>query len=214
HYDELTSRSNDIPVSILVLASLTELMPHTEGNDVWDWSDGWQLNLNLNVSLTFTDDGTSYEVNVTYLKSGFKIEIENNRYSVSLLKQNDNELNIILDGKKISGKVIKKGEDFTVFSDGMVSYLHHFIPGADIELDSQDSGVIITPMPGKLSKLYVKNGERVEQGQSLVILEAMKMEHTIKAPLSGIVEFKSLIQDMQISDGQTLMTINSGDTDD
>lgn len=213
HYDELTSRENAAPVPILVLASLMELMPHTEGDDVWDWSDGWQLNINLTVKLTFTQGGTSYDVEVTYLKNGFEIEIENERYRVRLLKQEANELNIILGGKKITGKVIKKDEDFTVFSEGMVSYLHHYIPGADREMDGSQDGMVMTPMPGKLSQIFVENGEQVEQGQSLLILEAMKMEHTIKAPKSGIVEYKSLKKDMQISDGQTLLFINNGEND-
>ncbi|MCL4164651.1 UNVERIFIED_CONTAM: hypothetical protein GTU68_060669 [Idotea baltica] len=62
-------------------------------------------------------------------------------------------------------------------------------------------------MPGKVSQLYVENGDKVEQGQALLVLEAMKMEHTIKAPLSGIVELGSLTAAMQISDGMVLLNI-------
>ena len=186
-------------------------MPHTEGDDVWDWSDGWQLNLNLSVKLTFIENSQSHDVDVTYLKDGFSINVLDQSYHVKLLKQQGNNLGILLDGKKISGKVIKKHEDFTVFSDGMVSYLHHFIPGADKELENSENGTVLTPMPGKLSKLFVKNGEKVEQGQALLILEAMKMEHTIKAPCAGTVRFTSLVAEMQISDGQTLLVIDDGD---
>ncbi|MBT6033464.1 MAG: acetyl-CoA carboxylase biotin carboxylase subunit, partial [Kordiimonadaceae bacterium] len=50
--DDLLPKKNNVPVPVLALAALSELMPHRDGNDVWDWSDGWLLNLNLDVILT------------------------------------------------------------------------------------------------------------------------------------------------------------------
>ena len=205
--DELTDRLRQVSVPVLVLASLCELMPHTEGYDVWDWSDGWQLNMNLSMNLTFTENGHKHDIKVTYLKEGFKIEVRDQSYHVTLLKQKGDDFSILIDGKKVSGKVIRKHEDFAVFCDGKVSYLHHFIPGADNDNVGSKSGRVITPMPGKISKLFVESGENVEEGQALLMLEAMKMEHTIKAPCSGVVELLSLEQDMQVSDGQLLLNI-------
>lgn len=214
HSDDLAERLKAVSAPILVLASLSELTPHTEGADIWDWSDGWQLNLNLNVNLTFIAYGTVNDVGVTYLKDGFEITVHDQKYHVKLLKKQDDDLNILIDGKKVAGKVIKQDQDFTVFYDGKVSYLHHFIPGADKSSDDNQSGTVITPMPGKISQLYVENGEEVEQGQALLVLEAMKMEHTIKAPLSGVVELASLTSEMQVSDGMVLLKIRVEDDDE
>ena len=111
-------------------------------------------------------------------------------YKVKLLKQDGNDFTISLNGEKITGKIIRKHEDFTVFYNGSVSYLHHYIPGADREDDQIGDGVIVTPMPGKVSRVFVENGDVVEEGQPLLVLEAMKMEHTIRAPADGsVVEF-------------------------
>lgn len=52
---------------------------------------------------------------------------------------------------------------------------------------SQDANVLLSRMPGTVLRLLVAPGSRVSQGQALVILEAMKMEHEIEAPADGIV---------------------------
>ncbi len=207
YIDELTSREEQSFVPVLALASLTELMPHTDGNDIWDWSDGWQLNHNLKVKQTFVENGSSYDLDVTYLRDGFSIELDGSSYEVKLLKQSQDEIHILLDDKKVSGRVIKMQHDFTIFCDGMVSYLHHFIPGADERDSGKIDGNVVTPMPGKLSKLLVDNGASVSQGQSLLVLEAMKMEHTIKAPADGVVAFAGISEGAQIADGQLLLRI-------
>jgi len=49
-------------------------------------------------------------------------------------------------------------------------------------------GNLLAPMPGKILKLLVTEGQSVSQGDSLLIMEAMKMEHTIKAPFAGVVK--------------------------
>ncbi len=50
------------------------------------------------------------------------------------------------------------------------------------------SAVLRSPMPGKISRLMVKEGELIEAGQGVLILEAMKMENEIKSPAAGIVK--------------------------
>ena len=50
-----------------------------------------------------------------------------------------------------------------------------------------DEGLAVSPMPGKILKILVSKGNRVKKGQPLIILEAMKMEHTIKSPLAATV---------------------------
>lgn len=211
HINTLTRRTDQSFVPVLALASLSELMPHTDGNDVWDWSDGWQLNHNLRVKQTFTENGISFNIWVTYLRDGFSIEVDGQEYQIKLLKQQKDDIHILLDGKKVSGKVVKQKNDFTIFCEGMVSYLHHFIPGADQEDIGDTDGKVITPMPGKLSKILVSDGAVVDKNQPLMVLEAMKMEHTIKAPKPGVVAFNKLNEGAQISDGQMLLTIGEID---
>ncbi|KAL7753477.1 hypothetical protein RI367_001252 [Sorochytrium milnesiophthora] len=53
---------------------------------------------------------------------------------------------------------------------------------------SETTGSVRTPMPCKISQVLVKPGDKVEKGAPLIVLEAMKMEHMIRAPFDGVVE--------------------------
>ncbi len=64
-------------------------------------------------------------------------------------------------------------------------------------------------MPGKVTALSVKAGEAVTKGQSLVTLEAMKMEHALTAPFDGTVEALSVALGDQVSEGTTLIKLTA-----
>jgi len=69
------------------------------------------------------------------------------------------------------------------------------------------SGRIVSPMPGRIVAVKVKTGERVVKGQALLILEAMKMEHTLTAPFDGEVASLSAGQGDQTAEGAVLAVI-------
>ncbi len=61
-------------------------------------------------------------------------------------------------------------------------------------------------------QVLAKDGDSVEEGDSLVVLEAMKMEHTVRAPCKGIVTGLAAIEGAQVSDGVTLAYIEAGES--
>jgi acetyl-CoA/propionyl-CoA carboxylase biotin carboxyl carrier protein len=64
--------------------------------------------------------------------------------------------------------------------------------------ESEDAGVVVAPMQGTIVKLHHKAGESVQEGQPLVVLEAMKMENEIAAPIGGE------IVDLRVQTGDTV----------
>ena len=68
-------------------------------------------------------------------------------------------------------------------------------------------GGLIAPMPGKVIDLKVKVGSKIKKGDTLVILEAMKMEHTVKAAEDGIVDELFIADNDQVENGALLMVI-------
>jgi 3-methylcrotonyl-CoA carboxylase alpha subunit len=72
-------------------------------------------------------------------------------------------------------------------------------------------GAIVSPMPGKIIALDVKQGEAVTRGQKLVTLEAMKMEHSLVAPFDGIVAELNASEGAQVSEGALLARIEKGE---
>ncbi|HIE59680.1 MAG TPA: biotin/lipoyl-binding protein, partial [Hydrogenothermaceae bacterium] len=53
---------------------------------------------------------------------------------------------------------------------------------------ASEPGDVVAPMPGKVAKILVEEGQEVKQGQTVAMVEAMKMENEIHAPISGVVE--------------------------
>ncbi|HEV2817877.1 MAG TPA: acetyl/propionyl/methylcrotonyl-CoA carboxylase subunit alpha [Allosphingosinicella sp.] len=72
-------------------------------------------------------------------------------------------------------------------------------------------GAIVSPMPGKVIAVEVRQGEAVTKGQKLVTLEAMKMEHSLVAPFDGIVAELNASEGAQVSEGTLLARIEKGE---
>ncbi len=72
-------------------------------------------------------------------------------------------------------------------------------------------GIIASPMPGRIVSVNVTNGDDVVEGQTLIKLEAMKMEHALTAPFDGTVSALSVTEDDQVTEGLVLMIVASGE---
>lgn len=70
-----------------------------------------------------------------------------------------------------------------------------------------DHGQMVAPMPGKILKILVKEGAEVIAGTPILVMEAMKMEHTIKASKNGVVTKIHFEENSQVSAGVELVTL-------
>jgi propionyl-CoA carboxylase alpha chain len=75
-------------------------------------------------------------------------------------------------------------------------------PGADVV-----SGGLVAPMPGKVIDVRVRVGDAVRAGDTLVVLEAMKMEHPIRAAEDGVVVELRAVQGEQVENGALLLLV-------
>ena len=90
------------------------------------------------------------------------------------------------------------------YGDVMVRVMPRFVmPGLEIQ-----AGGLVAPMPGKVIDLKVKKGSKVKAGDTLIILEAMKMEHSIKASENGIVSDLLVSTNDQVENGALLMVVD------
>ena len=68
-------------------------------------------------------------------------------------------------------------------------------------------GAIVSPMPGRVTAVDVKKGQKVTKGQRLLTLEAMKMEHGLVAPFDGVVAELGAAAGAQVGEGAVLALI-------
>ena len=74
-----------------------------------------------------------------------------------------------------------------------------------------ESGSLIAPMPGSVSRVAAAPGDRVAAGQLVLILEAMKMEHQITAPAAGVLAELRVGQGSQVNSGDVLAIVTAED---
>ena len=90
-------------------------------------------------------------------------------------------------GARQAATIVAQGEHLTMFRGGRrLSFARHD-PGA-VSGGLEMAGGLTAPMPGRIVSVLVEPGETVREGQAVLVLEAMKMEHTLTAPADGTVE--------------------------
>ena len=96
------------------------------------------------------------------------------------------ELTLTIDGGGRRAVVVRQGDRVLVAVDGRA---HAFGLGEAPRRASAAAGasVVVAPMPGKVVRVLVSAGDRVEAGEALVVLEAMKMETMLRAEIAGTV---------------------------
>lgn len=70
-------------------------------------------------------------------------------------------------------------------------------------------GAIVAPMPGTILQVAVSSGDSVVKGQTLLVLEAMKMENEIKAPADGVIKEVNVTQGVSVNAGEVLIVLSS-----
>ncbi|HET7431735.1 MAG TPA: acetyl-CoA carboxylase biotin carboxyl carrier protein subunit, partial [Nocardioides sp.] len=80
--------------------------------------------------------------------------------------------------------------------------------------DAVASGSLLAPMPGTVVSVAVEKGGVVEAGRTVLVLEAMKMQHTVTAPAAGTVTELSVRPGDQVAAGEVLAVVSTGPADD
>jgi 3-methylcrotonyl-CoA carboxylase alpha subunit len=178
---------------------------HPEPSSPWHLRDGWRVNADATRSLIFRLGEEQKSVGIENLGKAVRIVVDGMASSVSGSINPRGLLRAEFDGLRTTATVVVAGERRHVFGQGRawqfaaVDPLHHSGEGGGAE------GGLLAPMPGKVIALIAAEGARVEKGAPLLILEAMKMEHTITAPSAGTVKgFFYAIGD-QVGDGAELV---------
>jgi 3-methylcrotonyl-CoA carboxylase alpha subunit len=218
HHGLLFRTTDDDRVQDLPLASLFLLLrmeqvskdntASTDPSSPWNSSGAWRLNQPAVHTGAIVLNGTSYEVPV--VESGspgqrrFRIKV-GEKSVMAAGELNGNELYADIDGYRQRVVVVPHDGVYTLFSQrGAMQFA---LAQADLGVAEGDStaGVFTAPMHGVIVKLLVEPGGEVLKDQPLLIMEAMKMEHTICAPCKGTVREFYFQPGEQVSGGEALL---------
>jgi 3-methylcrotonyl-CoA carboxylase alpha subunit len=162
-----------------------------KSNDRWSpWSrgDGWRLNGKGHGEIRLRADGTQHRIAVTYEPGGYLFELPQGRRFVRAERLANGDIRVDIEGRQATGTVARIGTAITVFTAEGTAQFDLLDPlMASAEVDAAP-GHLAAPMPGKVIQVSVKPGDAVKRGATLMVLEAMKMEHSIAAPMDGKIE--------------------------
>ena len=182
-------------------AARTSADPHSP----WNIVDGWRLNLGSHHELVFAEGERSHRVEIQFTNSGLKFSRDGR--VLSLAGQEDNgKLQVTLGEATFRVRAVRDGADWHLFRNGMHRVLRLQSAQTAPEPDAI-IGSLAAPMPGKVLQVLVRPGDTVAKGAPLVILEAMKMEHTIAAPHDGRVAEIHFKAGEQVNEGVELLRL-------
>jgi 3-methylcrotonyl-CoA carboxylase alpha subunit len=227
HHDALFHSSEHDRVQDLPLASLYLLLRMEQATRAragsrdpwspWNSSSAWRLNEAAIHNGAIVLNGTEYEVPVTEVGSG-----EARRFRIAAAGKtvmasghlDGNELFADIDGYRQRVTVVPGDGRFTLFSQHGSMEFSLAQPDFGEEDAGAVAGAFTAPMNGIVVKLLVEAGQPVERDQPLLIMEAMKMEHMIRAPRNGeVAEFYFGAGD-QVSGGDELLSFAWDENDE
>ena len=181
----------------------------------WARVDGWRLNDTGHDLLRLLAGDAEIEVDCRFVPGGYALRLPGGVMSARLAGEDaargaeliGGNVRAVLDGTVLDAAVIRDGAAFHVFVDGRAWRLDLFDPLVAASAHEGTGGRLTAPMPGKVTAVHVKPGDTVTRGQALLVVEAMKMEHTIHAPADGrVAEVRFRLGD-QVSEGEVLIVV-------
>jgi 3-methylcrotonyl-CoA carboxylase alpha subunit len=198
HRDVLVPAAAPPPDEIVAVAALALLVEQDEAarataaasDDPWSpWHqrNGWRMNAETYQDLRFQDGTGERAVRVHYRGGSYELELGGAGVEARAERVGDGALVVVLGGVRSRVSVLHRGREVTVLKAGASWRLTHLDPLAPELEEDASAGRLTAPMPGRILDVLVAPGTRVARGQALMVLEAMKMEHTIAAPADGVV---------------------------
>ncbi|MDH4093548.1 MAG: acetyl/propionyl/methylcrotonyl-CoA carboxylase subunit alpha [Betaproteobacteria bacterium] len=172
----------------------------------WNRVDGWRLNQDSHHAFGFAEGEDRHPVTVHFGEAGWRMDVAGRNHALEAERLADGRLLVRLDGRAWKARAVRDGRDWHVFLGGAHRRLtlHDELEGLDIDAGG---GSLAAPMPGKVIAVMVKRGDKVQKGAPLLILEAMKMEHTIFAPGDGEVKEIHYAAGEQVAEGAELLRL-------
>ncbi len=180
-----------------------------EENSPWSVQDGWRMMGPIKRDFSFEqiDNSETATSTLTYDYTNKKTTYLGQEQILQFTVQGD-AINLQLGNQVFSSLVLidpEKTSQFHLFSEGAHQVWQYNDPLESLSHAVHQLGNLSAPMPGRITLIHVKAGGQVKAGDPLVVLEAMKMEHTITAHQDGEIEEIYFAQGSQVQEGNQLL---------
>ena len=204
HHDALIPPQSELPIEALVAAAGRVLLDErgaaaARASSPWNDTGGWRLNRPSRRHMEFLRaDGERVEIDALMGDGFADVTVDGKSHRVTLSAQADDRLQLSLDGETCVASTARLGNDLSVVTPQGRFELQRIDPFAYEPADSMPDARLTALMPGRVVKVIAAAGDAVKKGQALLILEAMKMEHTVLSPRDGVIERVAFAENDQV----------------
>jgi len=177
----------------------------------WNRINGWVLNGERRDDVRLILGESEYVVGVRYRGAGWLLELPGGTLAASAERDAQGAIDADLGGRRATGQVVVDGRSLIVVVNGTSWRMMVKDPLEVGDLGELAGGNIVAPMTGKIIKVMASAGDQVAKGQALLVLEAMKMEHTLAASKAGkIVRVQASVGE-QVAEGALLVAFEEAE---
>lgn len=171
--------------------------------------NGWRLNSEYARPMKLVQDDEQHELSILEKQGEYEITVDGASYRVAATLNGD-ALNVIVNGHRLTVHCFQDGDDLTLFHEGEQFNCRQY---RDTFAESEESGdaSLAAPMNGAVVAVLVEKGQKVSEGETLVVMEAMKMEHSISAPHDGVVSDIFFAEGDLVNEGSELLALDAAD---
>ncbi|MDP3084416.1 MAG: biotin/lipoyl-containing protein, partial [Rubrivivax sp.] len=178
------------------------------GADPWSRRDGWRLHGGARRRFDIDVQGAAHALVMERLHDGAVVlQVGAQRWPFSARALGGGRHDVVLGAARHRLTVYAQGERYAVHAESGSALFTEYDPIAHAGDHAGEGGRLTAPMPGKVVAFMAKAGDKVERGQPLAVMEAMKMEHTLSAPRDGVVEALLYAPGDSVAEGGELLRL-------
>jgi 3-methylcrotonyl-CoA carboxylase alpha subunit len=186
-------------------AAAREAAASGDPHSPWGRTDGWRLNDDGHDCLHLRAGEADVLVPLQFRPDGYRLELPGGVVTAGGRLEVDGRLAVDLDGDRRKAGFVRKGNSLWLFCDGQ-THVMTVVDALPADDGSADQGGVTAAMHGTIVALLVDPGARVVRGQPLLVMEAMKMEHTLRAPADGTVSALPFPVGAMVEEGAALVS--------
>ncbi|MAT83533.1 MAG: 3-methylcrotonyl-CoA carboxylase [Gammaproteobacteria bacterium] len=176
------------------------------GEGAWGVADGFRLNQPSAFAVTLTADDEARMVSI----SGAAASVDGDDHGLADVAVAPGRVRCRIDDATVTARTLVTGDAvFVMRGGGTVRFATPVLDVAALAEAAGGAQRIVAPMPGQVIRVAVAPGDAVRAGQILVVVEAMKMEHSVTAPRDGIVAALACAEGDRVEDGMELVTLEA-----
>ena len=178
----------------------------------WRAASGWRLNAPGGQIVALRDGDRDIRITAQATgDGGWRLQLPDRSVQAALVGEAAGEATVAIDTVRHRAFLEVDDDSVTVTVGPACHRLTLIRPLARAAALEETSGMLTAPMPGKVINVMVAAGDTISRGQPLMVLEAMKMEHTIAAPADGRVQSIAFADGAQVEEGAVLLRLAGGD---